>query len=198
MHQEHVTTSQTVRIRSFRIVFALERRLFKIDRFRLPFAYGLPLRSLAYAAAAVVAVAAAGSLPVAGAAVGAVPPPLRFVIAPVLISAAMTRLRIDGLPAHKAARLWAIHAIAPSLTVGFRPVRVSAVDRISDPLVLVADPHAPALRPAVIRDARQIAVRVPARASADGQTLTLTQTPGPALRQPKRIRVAAGARVRIR
>lgn len=198
MHQEHVTTTQAVRIRSFRIVFALERRLFKIDRFRLPFAYGLPLRSLAYAAAAVVVAAAAGKVPVVGAAVGAIPPPLRFVIAPVLVAAALTRLRVDGLPAHKAARLWLTHTITSPATVGFKPVRTPGVDAISEPLVFVPDERAPSLRAAELRDVRELAVHVPALAAIDGQTLRLTRAPGPALRAPKRVRVAAGGRVRVR
>ena len=37
-----------IQLRSFRVCFQLERRLHRIDRFRLPFPYGLPLRGLGY------------------------------------------------------------------------------------------------------------------------------------------------------
>jgi len=37
---------QTLQIRSFRVVFDLERRLHKIDRWRIPLPYGVPVRGL--------------------------------------------------------------------------------------------------------------------------------------------------------
>ena len=53
-------TDQTVTIRSYRLAFALERRIFRIERYRLPLPYGLPLRGLAYAALALALVLLAG------------------------------------------------------------------------------------------------------------------------------------------
>jgi hypothetical protein len=62
-------------IRSYRLYFELERRIHKIDRWRIPvpygvplrgLAYGVPLRGLAYGAAALAAVLLASGAPLAG------------------------------------------------------------------------------------------------------------------------------------
>src|ERR1035441_812317 len=45
-----------VPIRSYRVVFRLERRIFQVDHFRLPFPYGVEVRALAYAAVVYLAV----------------------------------------------------------------------------------------------------------------------------------------------
>src|SRR3954447_4799924 len=59
--------SGKVVISSFRLVFARGyRRLFKIDRYRLPFAYGLPILGILYAALVAVALVLAARLTIAG------------------------------------------------------------------------------------------------------------------------------------
>src|SRR4051794_8677426 len=113
MDQPPLSGRETLQIRSFRLVFALERRLFKVDRFRLPFAYGVPLRAIGYAAVALTAIALAARLPLVGALLGVAPPPLRFVALPVAVAAVLTRARVDGLPAHRAAALWLAHRATP-------------------------------------------------------------------------------------
>ena len=113
MSQPSLTGRETLQIRSFRVVFSLERRLFKVDRFRLPFAYGVPLRAIAYAAAALAAVAVAAQLPLVGTLLALVPPPVRFVAVPFAVAAVLTRVRVDGLPAHRAAGLWLAHHATP-------------------------------------------------------------------------------------
>ena len=56
----------TLTIRSYRLAFALERRIHKIDRYRLPVPYGVPLRGLAYAVVVLAVVLALTALPVSG------------------------------------------------------------------------------------------------------------------------------------
>ena len=57
--------SGKVVIRSFRLVFDRGyRRLFKIDRYRLPFAYGLPILGIVYATLVGLALLLAAKLPV--------------------------------------------------------------------------------------------------------------------------------------
>src|SRR3954447_14713235 len=92
-----------IAIRSFGVVFDLERRIHKIDRFRVPLPYGLPLRSLGYGLAAVIVVLVASRVPVLGRAIDALPAPLRLVGLPVLAAYALTGLQVDGRPAHVAA-----------------------------------------------------------------------------------------------
>src|SRR3954447_5224384 len=97
--------SGKVVIRSFRLVFDRGyRRLFKIDRYRLPFAYGLPILGIVYAAAAAVALALVGRAPIAGAVLGALPAPIHWVALPAGMAMAMLHWRPDGLKPHVA--LW--------------------------------------------------------------------------------------------
>src|SRR6478736_5250399 len=95
-----------LQIRSFRVVFDLERRIHRIDRYRVPLPYGLPLRSIGYAAAAFVAVLVLGRLPAVGGMLGALPPPAHYVLLPVGASYGLTQLRMDGRSAHGAAAAW--------------------------------------------------------------------------------------------
>ena len=198
MEQAHLTGRETLQIRSFRVVFALERRLFKIERFRLPFAYGVPLRTIAYATATLIAVALVGQLPLVGAVLGVIPPPFRFVFLPVGVAALMTRVRVDGLPAHRFAGLWLAHRLTPRTLVGFTPDRGDAVSRIAQSIVLEPDGAGPQLRPGVVVGASEIAVAVPARAEVRGSTLMLEQTADRPLRARKRVRIPDGGRVVLR
>jgi hypothetical protein len=109
-------------IRSFRVVFDLERRIHRIDRFRVPLPYGLPLRSLAYAVAALIGILAMRRVPGLGELIAAIPPPARLVLAPVAISYGLTRVRLDGRSAHAAAISWLTFLTAPKRLAAFEPV----------------------------------------------------------------------------
>src|SRR3954454_13823268 len=91
----------TVEIRSYRSVFDLERRLYRIDRFRLN-PSGVPVRGLVSVALLVVAVVAAQRLPVTETSLEALPWQLRYVAVPGLGAALLPMLRIDGRPAQTA------------------------------------------------------------------------------------------------
>src|SRR3954447_10068884 len=93
-------------IRSFRVVFDLERRIHRIDRFRVPLPYGLPLKSIAYAAIGLLTVLIAQKLPMVGTVFAGLPTPARYVLVPVGISYVLTRYRVDGRSAHTAAAAW--------------------------------------------------------------------------------------------
>jgi hypothetical protein len=69
-------------IRSYRLCFRLERRIYKIDRFRFPVSWGIPLRSVAYAAGALLAMLVLQRAPVLGALASGLHPALRYVILP--------------------------------------------------------------------------------------------------------------------
>ena len=68
-----MSVAAPLQIRSFRVCFKLERRIHKIDRWRLPLPFGVPLRGIGYAAAAFVVLGMLAQLPVAGALLGALP-----------------------------------------------------------------------------------------------------------------------------
>jgi hypothetical protein len=185
-------------IRSFRVVFALERRLFKVDRFRLPLAYGVPVRGIAYAAGVLLAMIVAGRVPVLGAVVGVLAPPLRYVALPVAVAAALLRVRVDGLPAHHAVRLWVVHHSSSRRRLGIRRDPGAALRVIVDPVVFLPDERGPALRRGVVVGARGLTVRVPVSGVVRGAALVLRQVGAGPLRVGRRVTIPAGGRVLVR
>lgn len=91
----------TVTIRSFRLAFEVERRIHKIDRWRIPLPYGLPLRSLGYAIGALAVVLIASRLPLIGLVLGALPWPVRYLVVPGVAAQLLTQVQVDGRPAHE-------------------------------------------------------------------------------------------------
>ena len=59
--------SEQITLRSYRLAFEVERRLHRIDRFRVPVPYGIPLRGIAYGVVALMAVLWCRAVPVLGA-----------------------------------------------------------------------------------------------------------------------------------
>lgn len=90
-------------VRSYRRVFDLERRIYRVDRFRLNPA-GIPVRGVVYLLSILVATLFAGQLPLAGPVVSRVPWFLRYLALPGLTAALLTVVRIEGRPFHLAAR----------------------------------------------------------------------------------------------
>ena len=93
-------------VRSYRRVFEVDRRIYRVDRWALPVPGGVPLRGLGYFAVALAAVAAAGALPGVGAVVGVLSAPLRFVVVPLAVAVLGTQVAPDGRVAHRFAWAW--------------------------------------------------------------------------------------------
>lgn len=129
---------ESLQIRSFRVVFDLERRIHRIDRFKVPLPYGLPLRSIGYAAVALIAVVVGSNVPLFGSVLSALPAPVRLVILPASVAVALTRLRLDGRSAHAACLAWLRFAVSPRDLVGFRPRRPETAVRLEDVWMLGA------------------------------------------------------------
>lgn len=183
-------------IRSFRVVFAIERRLFKLERWRLPVPHGVPLRALAYFGVALAALVFLDALPLVGPVIELLPAPLRFVGLPALIAATLARVRVDGRPAHHFLAAWARHRAGPRHLHGFRPVPRPGVQmRLGEPIGLVPSLAGPHLRAGVLKGPAVIGLRVPVRAMQRGPTLAMTEVPGAALRRPRRVTLASGQRL---
>lgn len=99
-------------IRSFRAVFDLERRIYRVDRLRLN-PSGVPVRGVVYAVVAVACVLIATVLPVCGWALAALPWHVRYVALPVGTAVLATMVRVDGRPLHVATRSLAAHLTGP-------------------------------------------------------------------------------------
>ncbi|HEY3959343.1 MAG TPA: hypothetical protein VGL68_02420 [Solirubrobacteraceae bacterium] len=93
----------TIEVRSYRNVFDLERRIYRIDRLRLN-PGGVPVRGVVYFLALFATVLIIGSLPVLALAVRALPWYLRDVALPGASAAVLTVIRVEGRPFHLAAQ----------------------------------------------------------------------------------------------
>jgi hypothetical protein len=93
-------------IRSYRKVFDIERRIYRIDRLRLN-PGGVPVRGVVYFVVILIGALVAGRLPFLGTMASLAPWYLRVIAAPALIAALLSVIRIEGRPFHLGARaLW--------------------------------------------------------------------------------------------
>ena len=114
--------SERVRVRSYRSVLdSVERRIFHLDRWRLPLPQGVSLRALIYTLAMGLGVLFASRLPLIGAVLGLLPPSALYLGAPILAGWALASLRIDGRPPHHVMRSAVRHAAAPKTLAALRP-----------------------------------------------------------------------------
>ncbi len=186
-------------IRSFRVVFDLERRIHKVDRWRIPVPYGVPLRGIAYWALALFATIVLGRLPLVGALTDVAPTPIRLVIVPVAVAYALARLKIDGRPAHTGLAAWARFTLEPARIAGLRGVpRVGAVVRLAN-IPILPDERSARLRRAVIGGPAAVLLRYPPFGSVKTRgrrpTLRVKQLPGDPLFVGKHVRLRAGQRM---
>jgi hypothetical protein len=91
-----------VEIRSYRAVFDLERRIYRVDRLRLN-PGGIPVRGVVYFLAILLITLIAGGLPLVGRAIGALPWYLRDLALPAASATVLSVIRIEGRPFHLAA-----------------------------------------------------------------------------------------------
>ncbi len=108
-------------IRSYRAVFDLERRIYRVDRLRLN-PGGVPVRGIVYFLALLAAMLLCASVPPLRAAAKALPWYLLYLALPGASAALLTVIAIDGRPAHLAAQALLRQRIAPRESVGLRVV----------------------------------------------------------------------------
>lgn len=187
----------SIQIRSFRNCFKLERRIHKIDRWRIPLPFGIPLRGLGYAVAAALAMLVLGRVPLLGIALRALAPVVRFVVLPVALAYVLTRWELDGRPAHALVRSWALMRLRPRRLVAWRPASLPGTVELGA-VAIAPDERGARLRPAVICGPARVLVRYPFRASKRGRTLAIDPEPGAPRWRGKEIRLREGQRALIR
>lgn len=109
-------------IRSYRAVFDLERRIYRIDRLRLNPA-GVPVRGIVYFLALLAAIALCTRVPPLSAAADVLPWYLLYVALPGASATLLTVIAIDGRPAHLAAQALLRHRASSRRSVGLRTRR---------------------------------------------------------------------------
>ena len=188
---------ERLQIRSFRVVFDLERRIHKVDRFRLPLPYGLPLRSIGYFVAALVSAVVVSQLPIVGTIAGWLPPPVRFVVAPAVAAYVLTQLRVDGRVAHDAAGSWFKWQLGPRRVAAFKAARAEESMRLGD-MTTAPDERGCRYRRADLVGPAEALLRYPFTARQRGPTLQVAANGDEPMPLGKRVMLNAGQRIRLR
>src|SRR4051812_41262977 len=187
-------TQTSMEIRSFRVVFALERRIHRVDRFRIPLPYGLPVRAAVYAIVALALIVLAGRLPVVGELIGVLPAPLRFVALPAAIGFLLSRARVDGRPAHRFLVSYARHRCTARYISACRRIDPPGqAVRFTEPITFVPDWRR-VVGPARLRltEAAELEER------RGGAQLVIRPAAGRVLRSPRLLNADRGAEVIFR
>jgi hypothetical protein len=116
-------------IRSYRTVFDLERRIYRVDRVRLNPA-GVPLRGIVYFLAIVAVALIAVSVPLLGAVIRTLPWYMRDLGLPGVGAAVLSMIRLEGRPFHLAARSLLRYAAGPRHLAGACACRASDCSRV--------------------------------------------------------------------
>ena len=120
-----------IEIRSYRAVFDLERRIYRVDRLRLN-PGGIPVRGVVYFLAILLATLISGGLPLVGDAVGLLPWYLRDLALPVASATVLSVIRIEGRPFHQAAYALLRFGAGSRLPIGDRPAWVRPRGELGD------------------------------------------------------------------
>jgi hypothetical protein len=137
-----------IELRSYRRVFELERRIYRIDRLRLNPA-GVPVRGVVYFLALVSVSVLTSATPALGALEQPVPWYLRALVLPGLGAALLALIRIEGRPFHLAAGALAGYLTSPRRLAGLTRRASVGCMWLPEDIVLLpdgSDPHLRALR----------------------------------------------------
>src|SRR3954469_26057393 len=93
-------------VRSYRRVFEVDRRIYRVDRWALPVPGGVPLRAVGYFAVALLTMIVAGAVPAMNELAGTLSSPIRFVVLPLAVAVLGTQAAPDGRTAHRFAWDW--------------------------------------------------------------------------------------------
>lgn len=158
-------------MRSYRdVVDVVERRIFRIDRWRLPTPHGVSVRALAYAAGCLAVILVAGALPLVGGLLNPVPASLRYLALPAVGGWALASLAIDGRPPHHALLAAARYRATARTLAGLRATaavgsRVCAVGAVQT----ASAGDEPRYRAGRVRGPATINLRYPARLELIGR-----------------------------
>ncbi len=195
-------------IRSYRAVFDLERRIYRVDQLRLN-PGGIPVRGVVYFLAILLAMLIAGGLPLVGAAIGALPWYLRDLALPVASATVLSVIRIEGRPFHLAAYALLRYRAGSRRLAGVRPCGGPGECWRPEEILLLPDGSDGEMRrlrytgpgAVLITTAHERVERGGARRGRLGwaRSLTVRELPGGgALSSGQVIALAAGARLDVR
>jgi hypothetical protein len=111
-----------IEVRSYRRVFALERRIYRIDRLRLN-PGGIPVRGVVYFLVILAIALILGSLPLIAIVARSLPWYVRYLALPGMSAAALAVIRVEGRPFHLAAHALVRYRSGPRKLAGLRAGR---------------------------------------------------------------------------
>jgi hypothetical protein len=179
-----------IQLRGYRRVFRIERRLFRFDRWRIPYPHGVPLRGIGYFLVLELGIFATARVPLLGALIGLWTPVISFLVAPVFGAYLLMQGRIDGRPPH--------HVLVSLLRWSLRPRWLAGLSPCPAPgeQVLALEELA------IAYDGRESfgvkgRIRGPARVTFRYPALVVVEGAPPWVRDPKK-RAARARRYRVR
>lgn len=189
--------TRALQLRSYRLAFELERRIFRIDRYRIPVPYGLPLTTVAWWFAALVAVVLAARIPLLSGLLGLVPWPVRLIVVPAALARVACAPGVDQRPAYQRAAARARRAAGPRRVAAFSRCRPGRVVRLGD-VCVAGDERSSVLRSAVIRGAGEVLIGRPARGRRHGRRVELWPGEERWLQTPWRMELEADSRLEVK
>jgi hypothetical protein len=191
-----VSGDSQIQIRSFTNCFKLERRIHKIDRWRMPLPFGIPLRGIGYAVGIELAVVVLTSLPVTDLVLRRLAAPVRFGVLPIVLAFVLASWEVDGRPAHAALRSWVGWMLTPSRVTAWRPTAQCGLVHLAQ-VTVAHDDHGARVRPSSIAGPARVLMRYPFKARAARRTLVVTSEPGEPCWRGKEIVLKHGQRMVI-
>lgn len=154
-----------VAVRSYRpVVDEVERRIYRLDRWRLPNANGVSIRAIAYGLGALAVVWFVSRLPIVGWPLGALPASVTFGALPILAGWLLASVPVDGRAPHHV--LWSAlrHMASPRTVASLRPcpaigAQISPVETVEIAAVGDQDRY----RAGRVRGPAVVTLRYPAR-----------------------------------
>jgi hypothetical protein len=125
-------------IRSYRKVFELERRIYRVERLRLN-PTGVPVRGVGYFLVLLVTTLLVARLPLLGSVVRATPWYMRDLAGPGATAVLLTIIKLEGRPFHIAALALLRYGWGPRELAGLRPYRASERLWYPDELLVLPD-----------------------------------------------------------
>jgi hypothetical protein len=159
-----VSTDRRVLIRSYALVFRMQRKLFKIDRWRLPLPGGLEVRAIVYAIVVLLGDLIVSRLVLIGPVTDELPAPLHWAILPGLTVFVLVKLEVEGRPPHRVIASLLGWWVGPKYFIGRQPAARPGLRAPIQTLWITPDWRGSRYRPAAVDGPTTVVCRYPANA----------------------------------